>query len=117
MPTYLIVTLAIIVGALGNFLIKIGSKSLPTSGINGEALLKIITNIPLLFGIVCLFASFPFYSMTLQRLNLSIAFPLVQNITFAILLLLSYFFLRESLTLANFLGIVLIMVGLILAAK
>ncbi len=117
MPTYLIVTLAILIGTLGNFLIKIGSKALPTTGLNSETVLKILTNVPLMFGIVCLFASFPFYSMTLQRLNLSVAFPLVQNITFALLLVLSYFFLKESLTVINFLGIVLIMVGLVLAAR
>ncbi|MDO8571751.1 MAG: EamA family transporter [bacterium] len=117
MPTYLIVTLAITVGALGNFLIKIGSKHLPTTGLNGETILKIITNGPLLLGIALLIVSFPFYSMALQRLNLSVAFPLIQNVTFAILLVLSYFFLKESLTFINFLGIVLIMVGLVLAAR
>lgn len=117
MPTYIIVALAIAMGALGNFFIKIGSKALPTTALSTENILKIATNIPLIIGIICLFASFPFYSMTMQRMNLGIAFPLVQNVTFAVLLVLSYFFLRESLTLINFLGIILIMVGLILAAR
>lgn len=117
MPTYIIVALTITMGALGNFFIKIGSKALPTTALSAENIMKIATNIPLILGIIFLFASFPFYSMTMQRLNLNIAFPLVQNVTFALLLALSYLFLRESLTLVNFLGIVLIMVGLVLAAR
>ena len=115
MQTALLVIIAVASGAVGNLLIKLSAKDFPQN-ISVEAFGKMATNPTLLLGILFLAGSFPVYAVVLQRLPLSFGFPLVQNLAFVALLLLSYFFLKESLTLINLLGILLLIVGLFLAA-
>ncbi len=115
MQTAILVIIAIASGAIGNLLIKLSAKDIPQS-INAETLGKMATSPTLLIGILFLAGSFRAYALVLQRLPLSYGFPLVQNLAFVALLLLSYFFLREQLTFVNFLGILLLIVGLFLAA-
>ncbi len=115
MQTTLLVIVAIASGAIGNLLIKLSSKDIPQT-LNVDTLGKMFTNPTLLLGILFLAGSFPAYSLVLQRLPLSLGFPLVQNLAFVTLLLLSYFFLKEQLTLLNLVGILLLIVGLFLVA-
>jgi len=107
MPTPLLVALSVIIGSLGNIFVKIGSKTLPSSFDIG----KILTNPALLFGVFCMIASFPIYSLVLQRLNLSIGFPLNASLTLLFIVVVSYFFLREPLTLVNIAGILFLVIG------
>lgn len=115
MQTALLAIVAIASGALGNLLIKLSAKDMPQS-ISLETLGRMASNPTLLLGILFLAGSFPVYAMVLQRLPLSFGFPLVQNLAFVTLLVLSFFFLKEQLTFINFLGILLLIVGLFLAA-
>lgn len=107
MSTSLLVALSVIIGSLGNIFVKIGSKTLPSSFDIG----KILTNPALMFGVFCMVASFPVYSLVLQRLNLSIGFPLNASLTLLLIAIVSYFFLKEPLTLINFAGIVFLVIG------
>lgn len=115
MQTALLAIIAIASGALGNLLIKLSAKDMPQS-ISLETLGRMATNPTLLLGILFLAGSFPVYAMVLQRLPLNFGFPLVQNLAFVTLLVLSYFFLKEQLTPLNLVGILLLIVGLFLAA-
>lgn len=115
MQTAFLAIIAIASGAIGNLLIKLSSKDIPQS-ISLESFGRMATNPTLLLGVLFLAGSFPVYAMVLQRLPLSFGFPLVQNLAFVTLLVLSYFFLKEQLTFINFLGILLLIVGLFLAA-
>lgn len=115
MQTAFLAIVAIASGAFGNLLIKLSAKDMPQS-ISLETLGKMATNPTLLLGILFLAGSFPVYTLVLQRLPLSFGFPLVQNLAFVTLLVLSYFFLKEQLTFINLLGILLLIVGLFLAA-
>ncbi|MEK7122845.1 MAG: hypothetical protein AAB855_03230 [Patescibacteria group bacterium] len=115
MQTAVLVVIAVASGAIGNLLIKLSAKDMSTT-LSIETLGKMATNPTLLLGILFLAGSFPVYSLVLQRLPLSFGFPLVQNMAFVTLLVLSYFFLKEQLTFINFLGILLLIVGLFLAA-
>ncbi len=115
MQTFFLVVIAVASGAIGNLLIKLSSQSLPQA-ITFEAMGKMFTNPMLLVGILFLAGSFPAYSLVLQRLPLSLGFPLVQNLAFVTLLVVSYFFLKEQLTFINLVGILLLIVGLFLAA-
>jgi multidrug transporter EmrE-like cation transporter len=116
MQTAILVIVAIASGAIGNLLIKLSSKGMPET-LSLATFGKMATNPMLLLGILFLAGSFPAYSLVLQRLPLSLGFPLVQNLAFVTLLILSYFFLKESLTFVNLLGILLLIVGLFLAAS
>lgn len=115
MQTFFLATVAIASGAIGNLLIKLASRDMPLA-LNTETLSRMFTSPMLLLGIFFLVGSFPIYALTLQRLPLSFGFPLVQNLAFITLLILSYFFLKEQLTLINYLGIILVIAGLFLAA-
>lgn len=115
MQTAFLAIIAITSGALGNLLIKLSAKDMPQS-ISLETLGRMATNPTLLLGILFLAGSFPVYAMVLQRLPLSFGFPLIQNLAFVTLLVLSFFFLKEQLTFINLLGILLLIVGLFLAA-
>lgn len=114
MQTFFLAFMAIASGAIGNFLIKVSSKDIPQT-LNIDTLAKMFTSPTLLIGILFLVGSFPIYALVLQRLPLSFGFPLVQNLAFVLLLLLSFFFLKEQLTFVNYLGIILIIAGLFLA--
>lgn len=103
--------IAIVAGALGNILIKIGSRGL------SDHPLAILSSPISLIGIVVLIASFPFYSQVLQKLPLSTAFPLVTSSSFILAALVSYFFLKEPLTAMNFFGMLLVIAGLFLVAQ
>ncbi len=115
MTTFIVVVIAIVAGAAGNLFIKLGTQNLPTA-LSIETLAK-FANPTLLFGIFLMIASFPFYSMTLQRLPLSYGFPILMAGTFITVLALSFLVLKEPLTWINFFGILLLIVGLFLVAQ
>jgi len=114
MQTFFLAFIAIASGAVGNLLIKLSSKDIPQT-LSLDTFGKIFTSPMLLFGILFLVGSFPVYALVLQRLPVSFGFPLVQNLAFVALLVLSFFFLKEQLTFINLLGILLLIVGLFLA--
>ncbi|MFH0834232.1 MAG: hypothetical protein V2A63_02480, partial [Patescibacteria group bacterium] len=58
-----------------------------------------------------------FYALFLQRTNLAIGYPAFVGGTFAIVLALSFFILRETLSFPQILGIALIFGGIILAVR
>jgi len=73
---------------------------------------------PLLYLAIFLFGmNVVFYALFLQRTNLAIGYPAFVGGTFAIVLLLSFFILRETLSLPQILGIALIFGGIILAIR
>lgn len=103
--------IAILAGTFGNILMKLGSKNLP------ESPLSILSSPLSLLGIALLAISFPFYSMVIQKLPLSVAFPLVTSSTLVLVVVISYFFLKEPLTFVNIFGILLLIAGLFLVAQ
>ena len=54
------------------------------------------------------------YAFALSRMNLSIAYPLIIGFSAIFLLVLSYIILNETITLNNFFGILLILIGIFL---
>lgn len=58
-----------------------------------------------------------FYALFLQRTNLAVGYPAFVGGTFAIVLALSFFILRETLSFPQILGIALIFGGIILAVR
>ncbi len=117
MPTSLLVIIAILGGAVGNTLIKMGTSQIPALSFEMTTISRAISNPSLVVGLILLLASFPLYTASLQRLPLNVAFPLITSGTFVIAAILSYFFLKESLTLVNIAGIFLLIIGLWLVSK
>ncbi len=109
--TYLIFFAGISLNALASFFLK--TLTLGNNLISPETLKN-----PLFYLTLALFASnIVLYGMLLQRVNLAVGYPAFVGGTFAFVLLLSFIFLRETLTLSQILGIALIFGGIILAVR
>jgi len=109
--TYLIFIAGVSLNALASFALK--SLTINNSLISVETLRN-----PLLYLTLLLFASnIVLYGLLLQRVNLTVGYPAFVGGTFAFVLLLSFIFLQETLTLSQILGIVLIFGGILLAVR
>jgi len=76
--------------------------------------LKIISTPASFIAAIVIFISPVIYAFALSRMNLSIAYPLIIGFSAIFLLILSYIILNESITLNNFIGILLILFGIFL---
>lgn len=110
--TYLIFIAGITLNALASFTLKI-------LGQNEASLISLATlRNPLLYLAIALFAlNIAIYGLLLQRVNLAVGYPAFVGGTFVIVLLLSFLILRETLTLPQIIGLVLIFAGTVLAVR
>ena len=97
-------------------MLKLGTQKMPELALSLDTVLKIASNWVLLLGIFCMVASFPFYTMTIQKMNLATAVPLLSGGTFVLVAIISALFLKESLTIVNIFGILIIVIGIILCS-
>jgi multidrug transporter EmrE-like cation transporter len=73
---------------------------------------------PLLYLALFLFGmNVVFYALFLQKVNLAVGYPAFVGGTFAIVLLLSFLILKETLTFPQILGITLIFTGILISVK
>jgi len=109
---YLYFTLGIAFNGIASFTLKLFSN-------RNENLLSVeVFKSPLLYLTLFLFGmNVVFYALFLKQTNLSIGYPAYIGGTFVIVLLFSYLFLQENLTLPQILGITLIFGGIILATR
>lgn len=106
---------SVLTSAVGTILIKIGSSKMPPIDLLSlKGLWAIMSNWYIFVGIILYGLSFPAYSFVLQKMNVSIAYPLFQGIGFATIVILSLLFLKETLTLWQFVGLLLILGGIVL---
>lgn len=90
--------------AAGQFLLKSGTNK----GVeNGFA---IITNIPLIGGLIFYFIAAILLIYSLKKGELSVLYP-IYAISYIWVLLISYFFFNESINLLKLIGVLLIMIG------
>lgn len=115
---YLIFILAIVLNAAANILIKLGMRGGGVVNFNqlGLTLVNLITNFYFLGGLVSFGLALVFYSFVLQKINLSVAYPIMTSVGFVFVILVSVLFLKESLTFWQMLGILLIVAGVWLVA-
>ena len=109
---YVFFLLGIAFNGFASFVLKIlGEKT------TALASLETLKN-PLFWLALFLFGmNFFFYAIFLQRTNLAIGYPAFVGGTFAIVLALSFFILKETLSFPQIFGIVLIFGGIILAVR
>ncbi len=117
MNTIIPLIVAILAGTIGNIAIKFGMKEIPQTGFDFSLLGKILSQPWVVLGIIFLAGSFPFYSIVIQRMGLSFGFPLLTSSTLILASVASYFLFRESLTLMNIFGMLLLVAGLWLVAQ
>ncbi len=106
--------LAVIFNAFANILMKYGVKEraiATDAGVMGLAL-SYLTNLKLMAGILFFGIALIFYTKTLEKMDLSLAYPAMTSTGILIVTLWSLFFFGERLSMVQGAGIVLIIGGL-----
>ncbi|MBD3330255.1 EamA family transporter [Candidatus Peregrinibacteria bacterium] len=115
---YLLLILALVLNALANILIKIGALKMQnlSSLSKGEIAVNLITNHFLIIGVLLFAMNVVFYFLALTKINLSVAYPIMTSGGFLLITIFSVLYLRESLTLLQVMGIILIALGIFFIA-
>ncbi len=110
----LFLCIAIVFNATANILLKFGMYKAPgIAGIGFKGMmLHSLTNIYVWLGLVSFGIAFVSYSIVLNKLKLSIAYPIMTSAGFAIVTVSAIFLFDESLTWLKVLGIIIIAMGI-----
>lgn len=110
--TLILLILAIVFNALANVFVKASAYY----GKN-DTLLRTITNVWLLSGLISFGLAFLLYRYVLKEVPLSIAYPVMTSAGFAIVLGISRFLFQEKLVFIQWIGIGFLVVGIWLIAS
>jgi multidrug transporter EmrE-like cation transporter len=113
----IILVMAIVFNALANILIKVGM--LKAGQLNNlPSLIKYMLGQPFLYaGVFSFGLALVAYSIVLSKLNLSVAYPLMVSLGLIIVVLASYFALKETITFIQIAGFVFIIAGVWMVAR
>ena len=78
---YVLALISIILGAIAQYLLKVGMNAIPLDSGKGIAFIlkEAVTNIPLLGGLTCYGLSMIFWLYVLSQMELSKAYPMVST--------------------------------------
>jgi multidrug transporter EmrE-like cation transporter len=117
MNKYALLTAALVCNAAANVLIKAGMRTAGALAADAPLVQKYACNPFLWAGLASFGIALGFYSLVLAKMPLSIAYPIMTTVGFAIVLAASAVFFGERLTPVQYAGIALIAVGVWLAAR
>jgi drug/metabolite transporter (DMT)-like permease len=118
MSGYSYAIIAVIVGSVGQIILKVGTTSYSGSIANDffssfSSFLNILFIPQIFIGLLCYAVSALLWIVVLSHLEVSKAYPIL-GLSYIFVLLLSFLFLGESLTLTKTLGSFLIVFGVVL---
>ncbi|MCH7703305.1 MAG: EamA family transporter [Planctomycetes bacterium] len=113
---------ALILNASANLLIKFGMNKIDQAGglLAGGAvagLVRAAGSPQLIAGGFCFAANLVFYAYALQKMKISVAYPIMVTAGFAIIVIVAGWQLGERLTVVQWTGVALILVGVSLVAS
>jgi len=117
--------IALALNAGANLMIKFGMRAIDlelagasalSGGIPGLARL-LLRHWSVLVGLTCFAANVVFYAYALQKLPISMAYPVMVTAGFAIIVVVAGLMLGERLTPTQWFGVVAILTGVVLVAK
>ena len=126
MAKYVIaLVVALLLNASANLMIKFGMRGMDAdlagAGIMDGGVMGLIQlvlrNWILLVGLGCFAANVVFYAYALQKLPISLAYPIMVICGFAIIVTVAGFILHERLTVVQWVGMAAILIGVTLVAK
>lgn len=117
MNTYLILFLAVAFNALANILMKVGMLRVGNMRDISLLPLKAAHNPVVILGVVSFIVALWCYLFVLSKLNLSIAYPIMTSLGFLLVILVSWIFLRETISGIQVIGFIFILLGVWLVAK
>lgn len=110
---YLLLLVAAGLNAAANLLMKAGARGLPP----GAPLTQALTRPALWAGLVCFGLSLVGYTASLRQFEISVAYPVMVGIGFAVVVSMAALFFQEPLSAKKAAGIALIFLGVWLAAR
>ncbi len=114
--SYVILVLAITFNAIANILMKVGMlKEKQSSSLVGF-IINMSLNPILIGGIICFALGLAAYCYVLTKLNLSIAYPIMTSLGYVIVIIASWLFLKETITLVQIAGFAFIITGVWMVA-
>jgi multidrug transporter EmrE-like cation transporter len=123
MKYWIALLLALLLNATANLMMKFGSVGLKASlsavkGRDPATLVRILAqNWILVLGLCFFAANALLYAYALQAIKISIAYPIMVTVGFAIIAVVAWLALKETLTSMQWGGIMLILVGVYLVAR
>jgi multidrug transporter EmrE-like cation transporter len=117
MQQYLLLGIALTFNAAANVLIKAGLRSAALVPAGAGPVERFLLNGYLWGGISCFGIALGFYSWTLMKMPLSLAYPLMTTLGFAIVLGASAVLFGERLNGVQYAGLALIVAGVWLASR
>lgn len=115
MITFILVVLGICSNASASVLIKYAM--MPEKNLSIKEPLSVITNLPLIAGVFLYGIAFVLYAVTLQRLPLNVAHPILTCGAIALVAVLSVVLFHETFPLVKIAGVVCVVIGVMLISK
>ena len=115
LPFFLILLVAIGLGAAGQIMLKSGLKELPDDSTTIQVLLSVVTNTRVFFGFACYGLSSLVYLIALKRLPLSYAYPMVA-LSYVVVVGLSWKVFGETIPPLRIVALVVILSGVVMLA-
>jgi len=111
----ILVTVCIVGNSIGQILMKLGMGQFNSIRniselVNFASLLKIFTNPYIILGLLCYVVSAILWLGAMSTLNISFMYPLL-SLAYVLTAVAAWLFLRESVTLMHWIGIILVISG------
>lgn len=116
---------ALVLNASANLMIRFGMHAMDQE-LAGAGLLDggvmglfrlILRHWVVIVGLVAFALNVVFYAFALQKLQISVAYPIMVSGGFVIIVIVAGIFLRERLTVLQWVGVVAILLGVVLVAR
>jgi len=117
MNIYFVLSLAIILNALANILMKVAMHKQDKTIEMVKMITQSLFNPILFLGILSFALALVAYCYVLSKLNLSIAYPIMTSLGFLIVILASWLFLGETITKIQMVGFICIIAGVWMVAR
>lgn len=120
MQTYIILFFGLILTVIAQVLMKFGMTKIGIVEFSAKNLLGLLPHIftspYLMSGLVSLGLGFLMWLVVFSRLKLSVAVPFT-SLNYVLVLFFSWLFLKESISLLQFAGVGLIILGLVMVSR
>lgn len=112
MIKYIMLILYFIFNSSGLILMKLGSEKINLN--LSKTNFNLVLSWKFLFGFLCYVCSFLLFSYLITKMKLSYIYPVSAAVCYVLVIVFSYIFLKEQITLIQFIGIILILGGVVL---
>ncbi len=118
MGSYILLATSILLAVTGQLMMKKGMMAVGAFPINQllSRLIPMFMNPYVFFGFACFGLSSVFWLAVLARFEISMVYPMV-SVAYVLVALFSMIFFKESVTLVRWLGIAIIIFGVVLISR